>query len=73
MDPSKVRDIVESCDRMYAKYAEKYAQNCYSMKYEEFKGNPVAFEGLYDFLGEEFSLSKVAQILNIELEHCKEQ
>lgn len=71
MNPERVREIVETCDRMYANYALKHPGYCHQMKYEDFSGNAEAFRGLYEFLGETFDLAKVEGLISQRLKHAE--
>ncbi len=64
-----VLDMVETCDALYSSYTQQYPEDCIQTRYEDLKGNPMAFERLYDFLGEPFDEAKVDETLNRKLKH----
>jgi hypothetical protein len=69
MDPDLVRGIISGADKLYQAYAKAHPDYCYTMRYEEFNGNPAAFEPLFEFLGEPFSEPAIAELLDHKLKH----
>jgi len=70
MKPERVRAIIEGCDALYTAYAAKYPERCHMMHYEDHAGNPDAYAGLFEFLGEPFDRAKVADLIETRLEHA---
>lgn len=71
MKEENVRALVERADGLFADYVRKNPSNCHAMRYEDFKGNPDAFEGLFDFLGEHFDRQKVEGLIAQQLNHAE--
>jgi hypothetical protein len=70
MDPQLVESIIEKADGLFAGYCNDNPETCYQMHYEDFCGNPVAFQGLFDFLQEPFDKTAIANLIEPKLGHA---
>ncbi|RMB12445.1 sulfotransferase [Eilatimonas milleporae] len=65
----KVRDMVETADAAYRDYADRHADSCFLLNYDDYKADPEALKPLFDFLGEPFSPDHVRGLMTNRLKH----
>lgn len=69
MREGKVRDMVETADAAYRAYADRHADSCFLLNYDDYKADPEALKPLFDFLGEPFSPDHVRSLMTNRLKH----
>jgi len=50
-------------------YIAKYPNNCFKVRYDDYKANPNHLKGLFEFLGEPFEEEKIRRIMATRLKH----
>lgn len=67
----KVYAELTGAEDLFTKCQQRYAKRSFALKFEDYRGQPEAFEQLFDFLEEPFDLDTVARISEKKLTHLK--
>ena len=70
-DPKAVKVILEKAETLFDSYSSRFPNRFYNVSYDTYVGNPQAFAGLFDFLGEEFDIEVARDVLNNKLGHAR--
>jgi len=69
MRPERVQKTIMAADSLYERYIADYADRCIHMRHEITRETPEAFKPLFDFLGEDYNLEKIQEIVGKRLGH----
>ena len=73
MDRDWVIQDLQSQINNFEEFHKNNRENTFLVRYEDFKGNPDYFKGLFNFIGENtFDRDLIAGVLNARLTHLSE-
>lgn len=71
MAEPEVHRIWESANTAMQAYQQRHPERCHALHYDDWKGQPDAFEPLFRFLGEPWDRDLVVEVMGQKLTHLK--
>lgn len=72
MHEARVYQTLKEAESLFQDWIASYPDICLKTHYDDYNGKPEALRPLFDFLGEEFDLARVSQVLQTRLNHLQQ-